>query len=167
VKLRLFYRTESESRSWQKLRSDWTRSISQSTVVHGRGDGGHLVRTIAYWGSTTLVAIMLLTAPKLPHRQRAGRVRICEGRLSATYADRTRYRKAAAAIGLLPGLALVKEWAYVGAGFLGHGAHFRDGVWRTRGGLILPPVPARPSGDLLCDQTVEPATGGCHAVCLN
>jgi hypothetical protein len=75
-------------------------------------------RTIAYWGSTTLVVVMLLTALSYL----AGSEQVVSGFTKAGYPQHLRIvlglaKPAAAIVLLLPGLALLKEWAYAGAAF--------------------------------------------------
>jgi hypothetical protein len=75
-------------------------------------------RTIAYWVSTTLVVLMLLTA--LSYLTESEQV--VSGFAKAGYPQHLRIvlglaKPAAAIVLLLPGLALLKEWAYAGAAF--------------------------------------------------
>src|SRR5262245_41572485 len=76
-----------------------------------------MIRTIAYWGSTTLVAIMLLTALSYL----TGSEQVVSVFAKAGYPQHLRIvlgiaKPAAAIVLLLPGLALEKEWAYAGVG---------------------------------------------------
>jgi hypothetical protein len=77
-----------------------------------------MVRTIAYWGSTLLVALMLLTS--LTYL--TGNEQVVSGFAKAGYPQHLRIvlglaKPAAAIVLLLPGVALLKEWAYAGAAF--------------------------------------------------
>jgi hypothetical protein len=77
-----------------------------------------MVRTISYWGSTAIVAVMLLFALSYL----TGSEQVVSGFAKAGYPQHLRIvlgiaKPAAAIVLLLPGLALLKEWAYVGAGF--------------------------------------------------
>jgi hypothetical protein len=74
-----------------------------------------MIRKIAYWGSTAIVAVMLLfTLSYLTGSEQA-----VSGFTKAGYPQNLRIvlgiaKPAAAIILLLPGLALLKEWAYAG-----------------------------------------------------
>jgi hypothetical protein len=77
-----------------------------------------MVRKIAYWSSTSIAALMLLLALSYL----TGNEQVVSGFAKAGYPQHLRIvlgiAKPAAAIALLlPGLALVKEWAYAGATF--------------------------------------------------
>jgi hypothetical protein len=77
-----------------------------------------MVRTIAYWGSTAIVAVMLLFA--LAYL--SGNEQVTSGFTKAGYPQHLRIvlgiaKPAAAIVLLLPGFALLKEWAYAGAAF--------------------------------------------------
>ena len=77
-----------------------------------------MARKIAYWISTVIVAVMLLFALSYL----TGSPQVVEGFAKAGYPQHLRIvlgiaKPAAAVILLLPGLALLKEWAYVGAAF--------------------------------------------------
>lgn len=74
-------------------------------------------RTIAYWGSTAIVGLMLL----MSLTYLTGSEQVVSGFAKAGYPQHLRIilgivKPAAAIVLLLPGLALLKEWAYVGAG---------------------------------------------------
>ena len=71
-------------------------------------------RKIAYWASTIIVGGSARRA-ELPHRERAGSRALAEGRLPAAPSHRPCVKPAAAIVLLIPGLALLKEWAYAGA----------------------------------------------------
>ena len=101
-----------------------------------------MARKIAYWSSTAIVAAMLLLALSYL----TGSEQVVSGFAKAGYPQHLRIvlgiaKPAAAIVLLLPGFALLKEWAYAGATFAwvmafisaysgGEGA----GVWS------LPPV---------------------------
>jgi DoxX-like family len=77
-----------------------------------------MARKIIYWVSTVIVAGMLLTA--LTYL--TGSEQVVSGFNRAGYPQTLRIvlgiaKPAAAIVLLLPGLALLKEWAYAGAGF--------------------------------------------------
>jgi hypothetical protein len=75
-------------------------------------------RKIAYWGSTAIVAVMLLFALSYL----TGNEQVVSGFVKAGYPQHLRIvlgilKPAAAIVLLLPGLALLKEWAYAGVAF--------------------------------------------------
>jgi hypothetical protein len=77
-----------------------------------------MVRNIAYWSSTAIAALMLLFA--LSYLTSGEQV--VSGFAKAGYPQHLRMvlgiaKPAAAIVLLLPGLALLKEWAYAGATF--------------------------------------------------
>ena len=77
-----------------------------------------MVRKTAYWSSTAIVAVMLL----LSLSYLTGSEQVVSGFAKAGYPQHLRIvlgiaKPAAAIVLLLPGLALLKEWAYAGAGF--------------------------------------------------
>lgn len=77
-----------------------------------------MARTIAYWISTAIVSLMLLLA--LTYL--TGNEQVVAGFSKAGYPQHLRIvlglaKPAAAIVLLLPGLALLKEWAYAGATF--------------------------------------------------
>jgi hypothetical protein len=77
-----------------------------------------MVRKIAYWSSTAIVAVMLLFA--LTYL--TGNEQVVAGFTKSGYPQHLRIvlgfaKPAAAIVLLLPGLALLKEWAYAGATF--------------------------------------------------
>jgi hypothetical protein len=77
-----------------------------------------MVRKIVYWTSTGIVAAMLLFALSYL----SGNPQVVSGFTKAGYPQHLRImlgvaKPAAAIILLLPGLALLKEWAYAGAAF--------------------------------------------------
>jgi hypothetical protein len=77
-----------------------------------------MVRKIAYWSSTALVAVMLLMSLSYL----TGNEQVVSGFAKAGYPQHLRIvlgiaKPAAAIVLLLPGLALLKEWAYAGATF--------------------------------------------------
>jgi hypothetical protein len=95
-----------------------------------------MIRKIAYWSSTTIVAVMLLfTLSYL-----TGSEQVVSGFTKAGYPQHLRIvlgiaKPAAAIVLLLPGLALLKEWAYGGVTFafvMAFIAHYTagDGVQR-------------------------------------
>ena len=75
-------------------------------------------RKIAYWGSTALVGLALLSSLSYL----TGNEQVVSGFAKAGYPQHLRIvlglaKPAAAIVLLLPGLALLKEWAYAGATF--------------------------------------------------
>ena len=77
-----------------------------------------MVQKIVYWASTGIVGLMLLTALMYL----TGNEQVVSGFAKAGYPQHLRIilglaKPAAAIVLLLPGLALLKEWAYFGAGF--------------------------------------------------
>ena len=77
-----------------------------------------MVRKIAYWTSTVIVAVMLLFALSYL----SGNEQVVSGFAKAGYPQHRRIvlgvaKPAAAIVLLVPGLALLKEWAYAGATF--------------------------------------------------
>lgn len=75
-------------------------------------------RTIAYWSSTVIVAVMLLFALSYL----TANEQVVSGFAKAGYPQHLRVvlgiaKPAAAIVLLLPGLALLKEWAYAGVAF--------------------------------------------------
>jgi hypothetical protein len=73
---------------------------------------------IAYWGSTAVVALMLLTSLSYL----TGSEQVVSGFAKAGYPQHLRIvlglaKPVAAVVLLLPGLALLKEWAYAGVTF--------------------------------------------------
>jgi DoxX-like family len=77
-----------------------------------------MVRMIAYWGSTALVAVSLLGSLSYL----TGSEQVVSGFAKAGYPQHLRIvlgmaKPVAAIVLLVPGLALLKEWAYAGATF--------------------------------------------------
>jgi hypothetical protein len=77
-----------------------------------------MARTIAYWGSTAIVAVMLLGSLSYL----TGSEQVVSGFAKAGYPQHLRIvlgivKPAAAIILLVPGLSLLKEWAYAGVTF--------------------------------------------------
>ena len=77
-----------------------------------------MVRKTAYWGSTGIVAVMLLFSLSYL----TGNEQVVSGFAKAGYPQHLRIvlgivKPVAAIVLLLPGLALLKEWAYAGATF--------------------------------------------------
>jgi hypothetical protein len=77
-----------------------------------------MVRQIAYWGSTAIVSLMLLFALSYL----TGNEQVVSGFAKAGYPQHLRVvlgiaKPLAAIVLLLPGFALLKEWAYAGATF--------------------------------------------------
>jgi DoxX-like family len=75
-------------------------------------------RKVTYWGSTTIVAVMLLFALSYL----TGNEQVVSGFTRAGYPQHLRIvlgivKPAAAVILLLPGMPLLKEWAYFGVAF--------------------------------------------------
>jgi hypothetical protein len=99
-------------------------------------------RTIAYWGSTSLVALALLMAVTYL----SGSERVVSGFAKAGYPQHLRIvlgiaKPAAAIVLLIPGFALLKEWAYAGVTFalvMAFISAYLSG--EGAGTLILPPT---------------------------
>lgn|SRR5262245_18003775 len=77
-----------------------------------------MARKLAYWSSTVIVAVMLL----MSLTYLTGSEQVVSGFAKAGYPQHLRVvlgmtKPAAAIVLLLPGLALLKEWAYAGATF--------------------------------------------------
>jgi hypothetical protein len=77
-----------------------------------------MVRSIGYWVSTGLVAVMLLMSLSYL----TGSEQVVSGFAKAGYPQHLRIvlgiaKPAAAIVLLLPGVALLKEWAYAGVSF--------------------------------------------------
>jgi DoxX-like family len=77
-----------------------------------------MVRNMAYWISTAIVGVMLLFALSYL----TGNEQVVSGFAKAGYPQHLRIvlgivKPVAAIVLLLPGLALLKEWAYAGATF--------------------------------------------------
>lgn len=77
-----------------------------------------MIRKIAYWGSTVIVGVMLL----LTLSYLTGNEQVVSGFTKSGYPQHLRIvlgiaKPAAAIVLLLPGLALLKEWAYAGVTF--------------------------------------------------
>lgn len=77
-----------------------------------------MARTIVYWGSTAIVAVMLL----LSLSYLTGNEQVVSGFAKAGYPQHLRIvlglaKPAAAITLLLPGFVVLKEWAYAGASF--------------------------------------------------
>ncbi len=104
-----------------------------------------MTRKIAYWSSTAIVAVMLLFALSYL----TGNEQVVAGFTKAGYPQQLRIflgfaKPAAAIVLLLPGLALVKEWAYTGAAFawvMAFIAHYSGGdgvqVWSLPLALLV------------------------------
>jgi len=90
-----------------------------------------MVRKIIYWASTGIVAVMLLFALSYL----TGNPQVVSGFTKAGYPQHLRIilgiaKPAAAIVLLLPGFALLKEWAYAGAAFswvMAFVAHYTGG----------------------------------------
>src|SRR5215831_1748586 len=79
---------------------------------------GRMGRTIAYWTTTAIAAVALLGSLSYL----TGSEQVVSGFAKAGYPQHLRIvlgiaKPAAAIVLLLPGLALLKEWAYAGAAF--------------------------------------------------
>jgi DNA-binding transcriptional LysR family regulator len=77
-----------------------------------------MARKIVYWGSTVIAALMLFASVSYL----TGSEQVVSGFAKAGYPQRLRIvlgiaKPMAAIVLVLPGLALLKEWAYAGAGF--------------------------------------------------
>lgn len=77
-----------------------------------------MTRTIVYWSSTSIVALMLLFALSYL----TGSEQVVSGFTKSGYPQHLRIvlglaKPAAAIVLLLPGIALLKEWAYAGVTF--------------------------------------------------
>ena len=75
-----------------------------------------MARKVVYWGSTAIVSLMLLMSLSYL----TGSEQVVAGFAKAGYPEHLRIalglaKPAAAIVLLLPGLALLKEWAYFGA----------------------------------------------------
>ena len=104
-----------------------------------------MARKIAYWISTVIVGLMLLSALSYLTRNQ----QVVSGFAKAGYPQHVRIvlgiaKPAAAIIWLLPGFALLKEWAYGGAAFawaMAFLAHYSAGdgvqVWSIPVVLLL------------------------------
>jgi hypothetical protein len=104
-----------------------------------------MVRKIVYWTSTGIVAVMLLFALSYL----TGNPQVVSGFAKAGYPQHLRIllgmaKPVAAIVLLLPGLALLKEWAYAGAAFawvMACVAHYSAGdgvqIWGIPLGLLV------------------------------
>ncbi len=104
-----------------------------------------MVRKIVYWSSTAIAAVMLLFALSYL----TGNEQVVSGFTKAGYPQHLRIvlglaKPAAAIVLLLPGLALLKEWAYAGAAFawvMAFIAHYSAGdgveVWSMPLALLV------------------------------
>jgi hypothetical protein len=102
-----------------------------------------MVRTIVYWTTTVIVSVMLMFALMYL----TGSEQVTSGFTKAGYPQHLRIvlgvaKPAAGLVLLLPGLLLLKEWAYAGAAFtwiMAVIAHYDagDGVQVWSGPLIL------------------------------
>jgi hypothetical protein len=125
---------------------------------------------IVYWGSTSIVALMLLFA--LTYL--TGSQEVVSGFAKAGYPQHLRIvlgvaKPVAAIVLLLPGLALLKEWAYVGVAFtwfMATIAHYNAGdgvqVWSiplTLLILLIVSYVTRPPGRRLTPGPLVPARG--------
>jgi len=114
-----------------------------------------MARKVIYWGSTALVALMLLFALSYL----TGNEQVVSGFVKAGYPQHLRIvlgiaKPAAAIVLLLPGLVLLKEWAYVGVAItwsMATLAHYSAGdgpqVWSiplTLLGLLVVSYATRP-----------------------
>jgi len=77
-----------------------------------------MARKVAYWASTSLVAVMLLMALSYL----TGNEQVVAGFAKSGYPQHLRIvlgisKPAAAIVLLMPGFALLKEWAYAGVAF--------------------------------------------------
>lgn len=77
-----------------------------------------MIRKVAYWGSTSILAVMLLFALSYL----SGSEQVVSGFAKAGYPQHVRIvlgiaKPVAAIVLLFPGLALLKEWAYAGVTF--------------------------------------------------
>src|SRR4029450_3147197 len=82
------------------------------------GRGAHMVRTVAYWTTTAIAALALLGSLSYL----TGSEQVVSGFARAGYPQHLRIvlgiaKPAAAIVLLVPGFALLKEWAYAGASF--------------------------------------------------
>jgi DoxX-like family len=132
----------------------WHRRIRQNSatlpVEFGQAlqqwhSGGYMVRKMVYWTSTVVVAAMLLFALSYL----TGNPQVVSGFTKAGYPQHLRImlgiaKPVAAIVLLLPGLALLKEWAYAGAAFawvMACVAHYSAGdgvqIWGIPLGLLV------------------------------
>src|SRR6267143_188039 len=82
------------------------------------GPGGSMGRKIAYWTATTIAGVMLL----MSLTYLTGNEQVVSGFAKAGYPQHLRIvlglaKPAAAIVLLVPGFALLKEWAYAGVTF--------------------------------------------------
>src|SRR4029453_18079834 len=82
------------------------------------GRGAHMVRTVAYWTTTTIAALALLGSLSYL----TGSEQVVSGFARAGYPQHLRIvlgiaKPAAGIVLLVPGFALLKEWAYAGVTF--------------------------------------------------
>jgi len=116
-----------------------------------------MIRKIAYWSSTAIVGVMLLFSLSYL----TGNEQVVSGFTKAGYPQHLRIvlgiaKPVAAVVLLLPGFALLKEWAYVGAAFtwmMAFIAHYSAGdgpqVWSiplTLLALLIVSYVTRPAG---------------------
>lgn len=100
-----------------------------------------MVQKIVYWASTGIVGLMLL----MSLTYLTGSEQVVSGFAKAGYPQHLRIilglaKPAAAIVLLLPGLALLKEWAYFGAGFtwiMAFIAHYSAGDGMQVAGIPL------------------------------
>ena len=129
-----------------------------------------MVPKIVYWSSTVIVAAMLLLA--LTYL--TGNEQVTSGFTKAGYPQHLRIvlgvaKPAAAIVLLLPGFALLKEWAYAGAAFawvMAFIAHYSAGdgvqVWimpLVLLALLIVSHVTRPPGRRLSSARVIPQRG--------
>lgn len=129
-----------------------------------------MVPKIVYWSSTVIVAVMLLLA--LTYL--TGNEQVTSGFTKAGYPQHLRIvlgvaKPAAAIVLLLPGFALLKEWAYAGAAFawvMAFVAHYSAGdgvqVWimpLVLLALLVVSYVTRPPGRRLSSPRVIPQRG--------
>jgi hypothetical protein len=102
-------------RSWKQLETD---PVVLLTWLSKYLMEGIMARKIVYWSSTAIVALMLL----MSLTYLSGSDQVVSGFAKAGYPQHLRIvlgfaKPAAAIVLLLPGFALLKEWAYAGATF--------------------------------------------------
>jgi DoxX-like family len=128
-----------------------------------------MIRKGAYWSSTAIVALMLLFALSYL----TGNEQVVSGFTKAGYPQHLRIvlgiaKPTAAIVLLLPGLPLLKEWAYAGAAFtwvMAVFAHYSAGdgvqVWSvplTLLALLIVSYVTRPASRRLMPSPAMPAT---------
>lgn len=104
-----------------------------------------MIRKVIYWGSTGIVSLMLLMSLSYL----TGSEQVVEGFTKSGYPQHLRIvlgiaKPAAAIVLLLPGLKVLKEWAYAGSTFAlamafisAYSIGERAGIWAMPIGLLV------------------------------